>query len=120
MPKKTLVIVLLILILTGGINATGLYIRKQLHQPEKGKEDGTPEHHVEPQETVSEITPAEIDTSDWKIYRNEKYGFEVKYPSTWSYSNIGDVGVGFFPPGAEKDVEYSGDITIFIRKTQKT
>ena len=24
-----------------------------------------------------------IDTSNWKIYRNEQYGFEVKYPSTF-------------------------------------
>lgn len=26
---------------------------------------------------------AEIDTSDWKIYRNEKYGFGIKIPNTW-------------------------------------
>ncbi|NMC51573.1 hypothetical protein GYA54_02490 [Candidatus Kuenenbacteria bacterium] len=25
-------------------------------------------------------TPVAIDTSDWKIYRNEEYGFEFKYP----------------------------------------
>ncbi len=26
-----------------------------------------------------------IDTSNWKIYHNEKYGFEVKYPDNWEY-----------------------------------
>ena len=26
---------------------------------------------------------AQIDTSDWKTYRNEEYGFEFKYPTIW-------------------------------------
>ena len=26
---------------------------------------------------------SEIDTSDWKSYRNEEFGFEVKYPEDW-------------------------------------
>ena len=26
---------------------------------------------------------SELDTSDWKVYRNEEYGYEIKYPESW-------------------------------------
>jgi hypothetical protein len=41
-----------------------------------------------------------LDTSDWKTYRNEKYGFEIKYPEGW---NIDDTKV---------DQQYSKDTII--------
>ena len=48
-----------------------------------------------PQNTNTDVTPSgvegsqeEIDTSDWKTYRNEEYGFEIKYPNEWEYTEI--------------------------------
>ena len=36
---------------------------------------------------------SEIDISDWEIYRNEEFGFEVKYPEDWELIYLKD----FYP-----------------------
>lgn len=33
-----------------------------------------------------------VDTADWKTYRNDKYGFEFKYPATWQTKVSDDEG----------------------------
>ncbi len=33
---------------------------------------------------------AKVDTSNWKTYRNEEYGFEFKYPEGWEIRDRGD------------------------------
>ena len=30
-------------------------------------------------------TPMDMDVSVWKTYRNEEYGFEIRYPNSWIY-----------------------------------
>lgn len=57
------------------------------------------------------IRKAEIDTSDWEIYRNEEYGFEVKYPKGW-HSGQSKTGVVFLQP-EQGDADLPG-IWIYI------
>ena len=49
-------------------------------------------------ETFKFIEP--VDTSDWQTYRNEEYGFEVKYPGEW-YSYVSDPVNVYFQPYEE-------------------
>jgi len=52
-------------------------------------------------ENKTSVTPAptpaptpdntpEIDTSDWLAYRNEEFGFQIKYPQGWIYKEYDD------------------------------
>ncbi|OGG07083.1 hypothetical protein A2872_00160 [Candidatus Gottesmanbacteria bacterium RIFCSPHIGHO2_01_FULL_42_12] len=37
-----------------------------------------------------------VDTSTWKTYRNEEFGFEFRYPGNWVYQELGGKSFGGF------------------------
>jgi len=55
-----------------------------------------------PTQPQATSTQPQIDTSNWKTYRNEEYGFEVKYPGDWEVDS-GALPIGF----SSKDGTYS-------------
>jgi hypothetical protein len=58
----------------------------------------------------------EIDTSDWKVYRNETFGFEVRYPSNWEVKeDYGKVSTfDFFGPRPDLPSDIEDHFTIQI------
>ncbi len=79
MNRKILVLSIPIALLFLG----GWFVFRQYERVSEG------ENFPKGMETLSEnpenTTPpvSKIDTSNWKTYRNEEYGFEVKYPEGW-------------------------------------
>ena len=54
-------------------------------------------HLSKPSEKTEEVV-TEDETTDWKTYRNEEYGFEIKYPKDWKERKVhlGGVELGIF------------------------
>lgn len=64
----------------------------------------------------------EVDTGEWKVYRNEEYGFEVKYPENWYWEDYTEdfkhLKIGFYRPNKQRGWEYFGDIAIAALKSK--
>jgi uncharacterized membrane protein YvbJ len=76
---KKIIIITSIIVAVIIIGVITVYI----NQRQKG-EEVRKEPVAQPEESTIESIIEFIDTSDWRTYRNEEYGFEIRYPVNWS------------------------------------
>ncbi len=85
MPAQIILMVIIIVSFATIISATGYSLLLKKYPP------------VAIQPIVTPTITPEPDTSDWKTYKNENYGFEIKYPAKdWTISEYyGDIYIEY-------------------------
>ena len=75
-------------------------IKSEVMEPVEEKKGET--INVEPEEVVI----LDTDTNNWQTYRNEEYGFEMKYPNTWKMGNSGSNYFNIYMDGYNNNYKY--------------
>lgn len=98
-----IVAAVVVLVLLGG--GVYLYVKKPgtAPTPAPAPVSQTPDNSFTTKPATSPIFPVQTDeTKDWKTYRNDKYGFEFKYPSEWK-----ELGFSDTPPVTDVNMNIS-------------
>jgi len=77
---------------------------------------------IQPKEEIKYLPNGDVDISDWKTYKNELIGFEMKYPGFWTILEENEYPrVHFYYDGIERDQLYPFDYgeAIWIQKIKK-
>jgi hypothetical protein len=79
------IIVIVLVVVAGGALTLQYWPTSVDQEPITQDQEDSDQPVVEDDITVDEIVD---ETSDWETYRNEEYGFEIKHPENWSYTQL--------------------------------
>jgi hypothetical protein len=102
---------ILIIVLTVVLFALSIYIGFYMGMNSVSEELVVAEIQTTPivsTSATSTPTNSPIDTSDWKTYTNNEYGYSLKYPSDWElkeYSNMEGSPITLISPETKKIIE---------------
>lgn len=90
----TPIIVILVMVITAAVGYTGLMVWQDRAEIEiQNSKPAVYDELTEDRSAIETPFPGEpnaskVDTSDWKTYRSDDFGFEVRYPEDWVVNQV--------------------------------